>query len=141
MTYRVQEKYAVFIKHALLVVMVSYPALTILSHPLQAQSSTQVNIVGIPPVISSPYADDIESKFKSGQYQVIFNYSNFSSQPVDFVFDVALTRNNRILFEITSVPRAYTPGSYVFTSFFEEIQFRETSDDILGQLNRDLKTR
>ena len=83
-----------------------------------AQSSAQVNIVGIPPVLSSPFADNIETNFKTGQYQVIFNYSSFSSQPVDFVFDFTLTRNNRTIIEFESLPKAFTPGSYVFANFF-----------------------
>src|SRR5690625_6817007 len=40
-----------------------------------AQSTSQVTIVGIPPVLPSPYADDIETSFVTGQYQIIFNRS------------------------------------------------------------------
>lgn len=106
---------------------------------LMAQSSSQVNIVGIPPVLSSPQANAIEQNFKNGQYQVIFNYSSFSSQPVDFVFDFRLIRNNRTILELESLPKAFTPGSYVFTSFFEEIDFRETPEDVLDIIGSDLR--
>ena len=103
-----------------------------------AQSSTQVTIIGVPPVLSTPFADDIRNNFENGQYQVILNYSGFSTVPVDFVFDFALTRNGRELINITSAPIAFSPGSYVFSSFFEEIQFRETTDEILSRLDSEL---
>src|SRR6056297_710875 len=106
-----------------------------------AQSSTQVNIVGIPPVLSSPFADNIETNFKTGQYQVIFNYSSFSSQPVDFVFEFTLTRNNRTIIEFESLPKAFTPGSYVFANFFEEVDFPVTPKDVLNQLDNDLQNQ
>ncbi|TVR34623.1 MAG: hypothetical protein EA390_02755 [Balneolaceae bacterium] len=108
---------------------------------VKAQSSSQVNIIGIPPILSSPLADDLEQNFRSGQYQVIFNYSSFTSQPVDFEFDFVLTRNNRTLVELTSVPRPFTPGSYIFSNFFEEIQFRESANEILNRLDRDLRNQ
>ncbi|WP_141691525.1 hypothetical protein [Rhodohalobacter halophilus] len=108
---------------------------------LMAQSSSQVNIVGIPPVLSTPQANAIEQNFKNGQYQVIFNYSSFSSQPVDFVFDFRLVRNNRTILELESLPRAFTPGSYVFTSFFEEVDFRETPNDVLDMIGSDLRNQ
>jgi hypothetical protein len=106
-----------------------------------AQSSAQVNIVGIPPVLSSPFADNIETNFKTGQYQVIFNYSSFSSQPVDFVFEFTLTRNNRTIIEFESLPKAFTPGSYVFANFFEEVPFPVTPKDVLNQLDNDLQNQ
>lgn len=103
-----------------------------------AQSSTQVTIIGVPPVLSTPFTDDIRNNFENGQYQVILNYSGFSTVPVDFVFDFALSRNGRELVRITSAPIAFTPGSYIFSSFFQEIQFRETADDILNSLDSEL---
>lgn len=103
-----------------------------------AQSSTQVTIIGVPPVLSTPFTDDIRNNFENGQYQVILNYSGFSTVPVDFVFDFALSRNGRELVRITSAPTAFTPGSYIFSSFFQEIQFRETADDILNRLDSEL---
>ncbi|MDZ7757740.1 hypothetical protein [Rhodohalobacter sp.] len=102
------------------------------------QSTSQINIIGIPPVLSSPFAEDIESNFKNGRYQVIFSYSSFSSQPVDFVFDFSLYLNNRELLTLTSLPRSFTPGTTILTSFFEELQFRETADEIISSLDRSL---
>jgi large repetitive protein len=111
------------------------------SSVVKAQSSTQVNIVGVPPILSSPFADDIENKFRTGQYQVIFNYSSFNNLPVDFVFNFVLVKNNRTIVDITSAPRAFTPGSYVFTSFFEENEFRETPNDVIRSLDRELQNQ
>lgn len=108
---------------------------------LTAQSSTQINIIGVPPALTTPFADDIENSFRTGQYQIIFNYTSFTSLPVDFVFDFVLYRNNRPIVDITSAPRAFTPGSYVFTSFFEENQFRETPNDIIAALDSQLRNQ
>ncbi|MEX0662970.1 MAG: hypothetical protein WEA58_06300 [Balneolaceae bacterium] len=108
---------------------------------LLAQSSTQVNVIGVPPVLTSPFADDIENGFRTGQYQIIFNYSSFNNQPVDFVFDFVLLKNNRAIVDITSAPRAFAPGSYVFTSFFEENEFRETPNEIIASLDRELQNQ
>ncbi len=113
----------------------------LLADTVRAQSSSQINIIGIPPILPSPLVDDIEQNFRSGQYQVIFNYSSFTSQPVDFVFDFTLTLNNRTLVELTSVPRPFTPGSYIFSNFFEEVQFRESASEILNRLDRDLRNQ
>ena len=79
-----------------------------------AQSSTQVNIIGIPPVLSSPFADDIQNNFTNGRYQVVFNYSSFTNRPVDFVFDFVLENDNRNIVEVASIPKAIKPGNYVF---------------------------
>lgn len=111
------------------------------SSAVLAQSSTQINIVGIPPVLTSPFADDIETNFTTGQYQVIFNYSSFNNLPVDFVFNFVLLKNNRPIVDITSAPRAFTPGSYVFTSFFEENEFRQTPNEIIASLDRVLRNQ
>ncbi|WP_234567711.1 hypothetical protein [Rhodohalobacter sp. 614A] len=106
-----------------------------------AQSSSQVTIVGIPPILSSPYAEDIESSFVTGEYQVIFNYTSFTSQPGDFVFDFTVSKNNRTIIEIESLPRAFTPGTYVFTSFFEELIFPQSADDVYRQLDSEIQNQ
>jgi len=106
--------------------------------PVLSQSSSQVTIVGIPAVLPSPFAEDVENNFKSGRYQVIFSYSSFNNQPVDFVFEFTVFLNNRELLSVTSLPAAFTPGTVVLSSFFEEIKFSETADEILNQVDASL---
>lgn len=108
---------------------------------VQAQSSSQVTIVGIPPILSSPYAEDLENSFVTGQYQVIFNYTSFTSQPVDFVFDFTVSKNNRTIIEIESLPQSFSPGTYVFTSFFEELIFPQSADDVFEQLDSEIQNQ
>ncbi|NBC64079.1 MAG: hypothetical protein GVY07_00275, partial [Bacteroidetes bacterium] len=108
---------------------------------VQAQSSSQVTIVGIPPILPSPYAEDLENSFVTGQYQVIFNYTSFTSQPVDFVFDFTVSKNNRPIVEIESLPQAFSPGTYVFTSFFEELIFPQSADDVFRQLDSEIQNQ
>lgn len=106
---------------------------------LQAQSTSQVTIVGIPPILPSPFADDIENDFTRGQYQIIFNYSSFTMQPVDFIFEFTVSKNNKEIIEIASLPMAFVPGAHVFTSFFEELVFPQGADDVFQQLDTDTR--
>ena len=95
-----------------------------------AQSTSQVTIVGIPPVLPSPYADDIETSFVTGQYQIIFNYTSFSNTPAEFAFRFEVLKDNRPIVEIESMPEPFTPGTYVFTSFFEDLFFPQGANDL-----------
>lgn len=107
----------------------------------QAQGVTQVNITGIPSVLSSPYTDQIEQNFRNGQYQVILNYSNSSFSQVDFVFDFSLSRNGRELISITSDPVSLEPGTQIFPAFFEEIPFSQNYQDVLNQLPGNIRNQ
>lgn len=106
-----------------------------------SQSSTQVDIVGIPAVLTTPYADDIEQNFSNGRYQVVFNYSSFSNRPVDFEFRFVLKKDNRTLIDVTSLPKAFTPGNYVFPAFFQEILFPQSAGDLINNLDRRLRNQ
>ncbi|NBC65105.1 MAG: hypothetical protein GVY07_05495, partial [Bacteroidetes bacterium] len=50
---------------------------------ISAQGMTRINIVGVPSVLSSPYADQLEADFRNGRYQVVFNYTNASQEETD----------------------------------------------------------
>ena len=112
-----------------------------LSRPVQAQSSTQVTIVGVPPILPTPFANDLENSFVTGQYQIIFNYTSFTQQPVDFVFDFQVFQNNRRLISVQSLPSSFAPGTYVFTSFFEELFFTQGADDVFRQLDGTIRNQ
>lgn len=108
---------------------------------LQGQSTSQVTIVGIPPVLPSPFAEDIENSFVTGQYQIIFNYTSFSSAPVDFIFDFSVLKEGQAIIEISSLPAPFTPGTYIFTNFFEELIFPQGADDLFQQLDGSIRNQ
>ncbi|NBB75960.1 MAG: hypothetical protein GVY02_01155, partial [Bacteroidetes bacterium] len=108
---------------------------------VNAQSTSQVTIVGIPPILPTPFADDLENSFVTGQYQVIFNYTSFSQQPVDFVFQFSVFKDNRRLIDVQSLPSQFAPGTYVFTSFFEDLIFTQTADDVFLQLDSNIQNQ
>jgi hypothetical protein len=112
-----------------------------LDRTAQAQSSSQVTVVGVPPILPTPFANDLENSFVTGQYQIIFNYTSFTQQPVDFVFNFSVFQNNRRLIDIQSMPSAFTPGTYVFTSFFEELIFPQSADDVFRQLDGAIRSQ
>ncbi|TVQ06157.1 MAG: hypothetical protein EA359_01550, partial [Balneolaceae bacterium] len=111
------------------------------SNAAQAQSTSQVTIVGIPPVLPSPFATDIENSFVTGQYQIIFNYTSFSAVPVDFIFDFTVLKGGQEIIAISSLPAPFTPGTYVFTSFFEELIFPQGANDVFQQLEGSIRNQ
>lgn len=112
-----------------------------LSKHVQAQSTSQVTIVGIPPVLPSPFASDIENSFVSGQYQIIFNYTSFSPSPVDFIFDFTVLKEGQEIISISSLPAPFAPGTYIFTSFFEELIFPQGANDVFQQLEGSIRNQ
>ncbi|TVR19193.1 MAG: hypothetical protein EA391_01175 [Balneolaceae bacterium] len=106
-----------------------------------SQSSSQVSITGIPSILPTPFADDLENNFISGQYQISFTYTSQFNQPIDFIFDFVVRKDGRAIIDLQSEPRAFTPGTYVFVNFFEELIFPQTSNDVLRGLPRDIQNQ
>jgi large repetitive protein len=115
--------------------------LTGFSTVAMAQSTSQVTIVGIPPVLPSPFAVDIENSFVTGQYQIIFNYTSFNPAPADFIFDFTVLKGGQEIIAISSLPSPFTPGTYIFTSFFEELIFPQGANDVFQQLDGDIRNQ
>ena len=108
---------------------------------VRAQGTSQVQIIGIPPVASSPYLGTLEKKFEAGQYRVQMMYSSNSEIPASFVFQLKLSRNGTSLVDITSDPVKYSPGMYTFTSFFDEVTFPKSITDILKGIDSNIKNQ
>ncbi|MDZ7720154.1 MAG: hypothetical protein U5K72_15170 [Balneolaceae bacterium] len=106
---------------------------------LLSQGMTRVNIVGVPSVLSSPYADQLEADFRNGKYQVVFNYTNAAQEETDFVFDFEVFKEEQRLLNITSDPVPFRPGTHTFTAFFEEIPFETSPDEVVSTLTNRLK--
>jgi hypothetical protein len=110
-------------------------------HDTSAQGVTNINVTGISPVIEEPFTDRFEQNFRNGRYQVIFTYNNNNSAPVDFRFRFRLTRGGEELINVVSEPRSFRPGAYVFTSVFEDLPFRQTFDQVLSQLDSEVRNQ
>ncbi len=106
---------------------------------VQAQGTSQVQIIGIPSQISSPYLGVLEKKFRVGLYRVQFMYSNASQLPKSFRFEMKLSRNGDNLIDMTSDPVQYTPGMYTFSSFFDDVSFPKSISDVLNNLDKKIK--
>lgn len=107
-------------------------------HSARAQGVAQVTITGIPPVLDTPFPDRVEENFRSGRYQVIFNYTG-SPEGAAFRFHFKLSRDGKQIVDVVSDPKFFTPGTYVFTSFFEDVPFPQSADDVYNQLDAELK--
>ncbi len=88
--------------------------------PVFAQETTQVSIVGIPPILPSPYFSDLENNYHQGQYHVQLTYSSNRPDGAKFVWEVRLTKDGREMLHISSDVIVYTPGTYYYRSFEDE---------------------
>ncbi len=108
---------------------------------IYGQGMTNVNVTGIPGMINNPYTDEFFDNFLNGRYQVVFTYHNNNTQPVDFVFQFVVFKDNKQVIEVESLPQSYVPGAYVFSSLFSEIPFSESPEDVLNQISSDLRNQ
>ncbi|TVQ67613.1 MAG: hypothetical protein EA363_12095, partial [Balneolaceae bacterium] len=106
-----------------------------------AQETAQVNIIGIPNVLSSPFIDEFEDNYNSNLYQVQFIYTSASNQQRAFEFELTLIQNGRQIFQERSQPVPFFPGSYMLTPFFDEVKFDFTLSDFLDQAGGDLQNQ
>lgn len=107
------------------------------------QGTTTVNVTGIPPVLPSPFVNDLENNYYQGHYQMQVNYTSTNPVPVDFVYEIYLTRNGSEILSATSQPVSYTPGTYFYQSFddipaisFPESFFDYFTGDVAEQIIR-----
>ncbi|TVQ92675.1 MAG: hypothetical protein EA393_03255 [Bacteroidetes bacterium] len=91
---------------------------------LFSQSSTQVFIGGIPPILPSPYVNDLENNYYDGRYHVQFTYTSPNPEPVEFEWHVKLTYEGSLILDMVSDPVIYTPGVYFYRTFDEEPAIR-----------------
>ena len=138
----VMKRIAVYLKQpAALLGLVVLAAGFMLHNTAAAQGMTQVTIVGIPSTLPSPYTDQLEQNFRTGQYQVIFNYNTTASAPEMFEFNFVLSKDGAEQINITSEPVSLRPGTHIFTSFFDDIAFEEDVGDIIDQLDSKLRSQ
>ena len=82
----------------------------------QAQTgSTQVTIVGVPPILPSPSIDDLLDEYDRGAYQFTVLFTSASTAPVPFRLSISLQRNGITAFTVESLPVDLSPGVYTFS--------------------------
>jgi len=119
-------------------------AILLLANTISAQGTTHISIGGIPPVLPSPFIDDIERNYLNGQYQIQLTYSSTSPQPTTFAYHISLIKDGETILEIRSDPVFYTPGIYHYRTFdnhppvyFSTNPLDEMSSGVLEQVIRE----
>ena len=107
------------------------------AHLAFSQGSTQVIITGIPPMLPSPYVSDLENNYHQGRYQMQLIFANNNPDPVEFVYDVYLTKDGKEILSMTSEPVSYTPGTYYYSTFKEHPRVSFSADP-LDQISGDI---
>ena len=97
-----------------------------------AQSTVQVTVTGIPPILPSPFISDFERNVFNGNYMVSANVTGSNS--VNVRFRVRLLLAGDVLVDETSDPRQLNPGFNNLTPFPQEVFFQATVADILNNL-------
>lgn len=97
-----------------------------------AQSTVQVTLTGIPPILPSPFISDFERNVFNGNYMVSANVTGGSSVNVQFRVRVMLAGD--VLVDEISDTRQLNPGFNNLTPFPQEVFFQATVADVLNNL-------
>jgi len=108
---------------------------------IHAQGTANIQVTGIPSIIKAPFTDQINQNFRSGRYQAVFTYNNSNSRATEFRFKVSLSRGGKQIISVTSDPKSFKPGAYVFTSLFDDIPFPQKFKDVIDHTNKKIRTQ
>lgn len=104
------------------------------AEPAEAQSTTQVNIIGIPQVLPSPFISDFESNVFSGVYQVNVNVLGSGVPSERIRFRVRLSLDGEILVDEESLLVDLQPGMNMLTPFPDNVFFDVSFANVLDKL-------
>ena len=107
-------------------------AILLLPSTSRAQGSLQINVTGIPPVLSSPYIDALEQNYSAGMYTMQINFSAGGTAPVAFQFRIEGYYNGELIVEAESNPTSFTPGFHSFSDIFQRISFPYSFEELLN---------
>lgn len=96
------------------------------------QSTVQVTVTGIPPILPSPFISDFERNVFNGNYMVSANVTGGST--VDVQFRVRVMLAGDVLVDEISDTRQLNPGFNNLTPFPQEVFFQATVADVLNNL-------
>jgi hypothetical protein len=111
--------------------------------PAQAQGTVRAVISGVPPVLSTPYVDQIERNIRQGRYTTQITYTNPSGGPMLFRIRAALRYDGETVVETVSNPVQLSPGTYVYRTFDENppVTFPESTEDLLDRIDDDTRDK
>ena len=105
-----------------------------IAEPGQAQPTAQVNIIGIPQVLPSPFISDFEANVFGGTYQVQVNVLGAGALSERIRFRVRLTLDGEILVDEESLPVDLNQGMNMLTPFPDNVFFDVSLADVLDKL-------
>jgi len=134
-----QHRMSGFFKTALILLI---PVLTlIVAQHAKAQESTQIIITGVPPILSSPFYEDLLDDYDRGLYQLQFIYTAPGNTPRSFRFRVTVTRDGATLANVVSDPVSFEPGVYFLDDFFRDTNFPTSVSEILDNFTTEFKSQ
>ena len=99
----------------------SIVALVLAVLPASGQS-IQVSISGVPPILPSPYVDDLNFNYESGLYPTQVTVSG--AEPIRAALRFTLSREGRELVSVTSDEVTYEPGVTAYRTFQDPPRLR-----------------
>lgn len=111
--------------------------------PVRAQSTAQVQLIGVPPQLSAVQFNTLVRNYRAGMYPVQFIYNEPSGRAATFRFELRVRYNGRIALEMTSNPTTFRPGVYTYRTFQDTpaVRFPGGLGTLLQNLDGPLRRR
>ncbi len=82
-----------------------------------AQGTVQIDVLGVPPVLETPFVSELAQRFETGRYPIRILYSSPTAQSTTFTLEAILRRDGGELARVASEPFALSPGVYTYLGF------------------------
>lgn len=109
----------------------------------RAQSTAQVQLIGVPPQLSAVQFNSLVRNYRAGMYPVQFIYNEPSGRAATFRFELRVRYNGNIVLEMTSDPTTFRPGVYTYRTFRDapEVRFPGGLSTLLQNIDGPLRRR
>lgn len=113
------------------------------TEPVRAQSTAQVQLIGVPPQLSAVQFNTLVRNYQAGMYPVQFIYSEPSGRAATFRFELRVRYNGSIVLNLTSDPVTVQPGVYTYQTFQDTpaVRFPGGLNTLLQNLDGPLRRR
>ena len=79
-----------------------------------AQGTVQVDVLGIGPVLETPFVSELTQRFETGRYPIRILYSSPTAQTTAFRLEAVLRRDGGEIARVASEPFRLAPGVYTY---------------------------